>query len=126
MSPAAGAGAGAVPQHAAGRLARGVACRCSPAGAGLPGGDEPAGDGGLRAETSEGAGEVVPRRGQAVVSEGGEPVDDEDRVDSGWRYPGPGALPPVPLAAGDAGIVTPDHLTWLGVLDGRLAVRHDA
>src|SRR5215471_5793475 len=67
---------------------------------------------------------VFSRRCQAVGPEGGECVDDEDGVRGGGRDSGSGALPPVPLAAGDAGVVTPDHLAWLGVLDCRLALRH--
>src|SRR4029077_12456505 len=82
--------------------------------------------GGLRAQADEGAGEVVSRRCQAVGAEGGECVDDEDGVGGCRRDPGSGALPPVPLAAGDASVVTPDHLAWLGVLDGRLTMRHGA
>src|ERR1019366_4195514 len=102
----------------------GSACLCSPVGAGLICGDEPAGDGGLRAQAHEGAGEVVSRACQAVALEGGESVDDEDGVRSCRRHSGSGALPPVPLAAGDASVVTPDHLAWLGVLDSRLTMRH--
>src|SRR6266566_3337532 len=37
---------------------------------------------------------------------------------------GSGALPPVPLAAGDASVVTPDHLAWLRVPGSRLTMRH--
>src|SRR5271170_3445794 len=61
---------------------------------GLSCGDEPTGDGGLRAQPDEGAGEVVPRRGQAVEPQCGESVDDEDGVRGGGCYPGAGALPP--------------------------------